>query len=82
MQAFTKRVCSLPEVKCVTYGDLVTYMEAHAADRARFQAGSFTPLPRPPGAEQPSPVEAPVPDDRLEAEGLIGDVAAAHDEAE
>jgi hypothetical protein len=82
MQAFTKRVCGLPEVKCVTYGDLVTYMEAHAADRAKFQAGSFTPLPRPPGVEQPAPVEAPVPDDQLEAEGMIGDVDAAHDEAE
>lgn len=82
MQAFTKRVCGLPEVKCVTYGELVTYMEAHAADRAKFQAGSFTPLPRPPGVEQPAPVEAPVPDDQLESEGMIGDVDAAHDETE
>ena len=82
MQAFTKRVCGLPEVKCVTYGELVKYMEAHVADRAKFQAGSFTPLPRPPGVEAPEPVEAPVPDDQLEAEGLIGDVDAAHDETE
>lgn len=82
MQAFTKRVCGLPEVKCVTYGELVKYMEAHVADRAKFQAGSFTPLPRPPGVEQPAAVEAPVPDDQLEAEGMIGDVDAAHDETE
>lgn len=82
MQAFAKRVCGLPEVKCVTYSELVSYMEAHVADRAKFQAGSFTPLPRPPGVEQPAPVEAPVPDDQLEAAGMIGDVAAAHDETE
>jgi hypothetical protein len=82
MQAFTKRVCGLPEVKCVTYGELVKYMDAHVADRSKFQAGSFTQLPRPPGVAQPDAVEAPVPDDQLESEGMIGDVAAAHDEAE
>jgi hypothetical protein len=82
MQAFTKRVCGLPEVKCVTYGELVKFMEAHAGDRAKYQAGSFAPLPRPPGAGQPEPVEPVVPEDQLEAEGFIGDVSAAHDEEE
>jgi hypothetical protein len=82
MQAFTKRVCGLPEVKCVTYGELVKFMEAHAGDRAKYQAGSFAPLPRPPGVGDAAPVEPAVPDDQLEAEGLIGDVAAAHDEEE
>lgn len=79
MQAFTKKVCGLPEVKCVTYGELVKYMEAHASSRAAFQAGQFTPLPRPPGSSAPPPVEAAVPDGDLEGEGMIGDVAAAHE---
>ena len=82
MQAFTKKVCGLPEVKCVTYGELVTYMEAHQADRANFQAAKFTPLARPPGASEPAAIEPLVPEDQLEAEGLVGDVAAAHDEDE
>jgi hypothetical protein len=80
MQTFTKRVCGLPEVKCVTYGELVKFMEQHAGDRARYQAGDFTPLPRPPGAAPSSSVEPAVPADQFEAEGLVGDVAAAHDE--
>jgi hypothetical protein len=80
MQAFTKRVCGLPEVKCVTYNELVKFMEEHAGDRARYQAGSFTPLPRPPGVSQPAPVEPAVSAEDFEAEGLVGDVAAAHDE--
>ena len=80
MQAFTTRVCGLPEVKCVTYGELVKFMEAHSADRATYQAGSFAPLPRPPGVSQPAPVEPAVAEDRFEAEGIVGDVAAAHDE--
>ncbi len=80
MQAFTTRVCGLPEVKCVTYGELVKFMEAHSADHATYQAGSFTPLPRPPGASQPAPVEPAVAEDQFEAEGIVGDVAAAHDE--
>ena len=80
MQAFTKKVCGLPEVKCVTYGELVKYMEAHQADRAKLQAGQFTQLPRPPGAAKAPAIEAAVPEEQLEAEGLIGDVDAAHDE--
>ena len=55
-------------------------MEAHSADRATYQAGNFTPLPRPPGASQPAPVEPAVAEDQFEAEGIVGDVAAAHDE--
>ena len=79
MQAFTKKVCGLPEVKCVTYSELVTYMEAHQADRAGFQASKFTPLPRPPGASQPAVIEPAVAGDQLAAEGFVGDVSAAHD---
>jgi hypothetical protein len=82
MQTFAKRVCGLPEVKCVTYGELVTYMEAHKADRDKFQRGEFTPMTRPPGVQKPGEVEPAVPEDQMEAEGLVGDVAAAHDEEE
>ena len=80
MQAFTKKVCGLPEVKCVTYGDLVSFMETHQSDRASYQAGQFTPMARPPGANEPAPIEALVPEEQLENEGFVGDIAAAHDE--
>ncbi len=80
MQAFTKKVCGLPEVKCVTYGELAKFMESHASDRASYQASAFAPLPRPPGIAAATPVEPAIPVSQREAAGLVGDVAAAHEE--
>ncbi len=51
MQAFAKRVCGMPEVKCVTYKELMKYMEENAGKRADLQAGNFPKLPQNPGAD-------------------------------
>lgn len=50
MQAFAKRVCGQPEVKCVTYKELQKFMEENAGNRADYMAGNFPKLPRPPSA--------------------------------
>lgn len=50
MQAFAKRVCGQPEVKCGTYKELVRFMEENAGKRADLQAGNFPKLARPPSA--------------------------------
>ena len=51
MQAFTKKVCGLPEVKCVTYSELTKFVNDNKANLPAFQAGSFTKMPRPPSSE-------------------------------
>ena len=80
MQTVAKKVCGQPEVKCVTYPQLVKFMETHASLRDGFAATNFTALRRPPGASDPVAVEAPVAEEDLEANGFVGDVAAAHEE--
>ena len=82
MQAFAKRVCGQPEVRCVTYPTLVKFMEAHKNQRDSFAATGFTAMRRPPGVSEPAAVEAVVPEDQLAAEGFVGDVASAHEENE
>lgn len=45
---FADRVCSMPEVKCVTYNELAQYMESLTPQqRAAFKAGQFAKVPRP-----------------------------------
>src|SRR5262249_12393180 len=41
MQQFARRVCGLPEVKCVTYKDLLDFVNENKAKIPAFQAGSF-----------------------------------------
>lgn len=62
MQTFTKRVCGLPEVKCVTYKELLGYVEANKDKLAGFQAGNFTKMPRPPESGDPVDVMAELTD--------------------
>ncbi|MBX3231721.1 MAG: polysaccharide deacetylase family protein [Labilithrix sp.] len=63
MQQFTKRVCRLPEVKCVTNKELLTFVEANKDKIAGYQAGNFTKMPRPPEAGDPVDVSAPFTDE-------------------
>lgn len=51
MRTLAKNVCGLPEVKCVTYKELATFMEANAAKRDDWQAGNFPKMVRPPSAK-------------------------------
>ena len=71
MQRFAKDVCGQEEVKCVTYGELVKYMDGHVADRDAYQKGDFSKAVRPPGVNGAA-IE-PVSD-----EGLVFDAVGAH----
>jgi hypothetical protein len=77
MQTFAKRVCGQPEVKCGTYKDLVKFVEEHKSERRDLQAGSFTQLPRPPGASSSAVENIPA----SEIGGTAED-HAAHDDNE
>lgn len=41
-----RTVCAKPEVVCATYGDVVSWLDAHADQIGAFQAGTFTKLPK------------------------------------
>lgn len=56
MQAFAKRVCGLPEVDCVTYSELLSFVEENKAKLADFQAGRFTKMTRPPSSDDAEPM--------------------------
>ncbi len=77
MQTFAKRVCGLPEVKCVTYKELATFMEANSSRISDLQAGNFPKMVRPPSAEYDESVTA---GGVNEAE-LVQDESGAHDDA-
>lgn len=80
MQAFAKKVCGLPEVKCVTYKELLDFVTTNKANLPSYQAGAFTKMPRPPSAE-PMPVMAPFTDEER-AEVLSARESHDGDEAE
>ncbi len=80
MQSFAKRVCTQPEVKCVTYKELLAFTEANKAKIPNYKAGAFTKMPRPPSAGDDTPVEEAVDDALLDAEGIVRDSAEAHAE--
>jgi hypothetical protein len=65
MQTFAKRVCGLPEVKCVTYRDLLSFVTDNKDKLASYQAGSFTKMPRPPSAEEPVDITPSFTDEEL-----------------
>lgn len=71
MQEFAQRVCSQPEVKCITYKDEVAFMEANSDRIADYRAGNFEKMARPPSVEEPEEVEAPIADSELEANGIV-----------
>jgi hypothetical protein len=50
MQTFAKRVCGLPEVKCVTYKALTEFEVQNESKIADYQAGNFQKMVRPPSS--------------------------------
>ncbi|UXR65240.1 hypothetical protein EZJ49_03120 [Bdellovibrio bacteriovorus] len=51
---FANEVCSKPEVKCVTYSELMNFLESKkASDIAAFKKGEFAKLPRPKSTTSP-----------------------------
>lgn len=82
MQTFAKRVCSQPEVKCVTYKELLSFVEANADKIPAWKAGQFTKMPRPPSVDEPAPIEPAVADEDLEAAGFVRDSVEAHADEE
>lgn len=82
MQAFAKRVCSQPEVKCVTYKELLAFTEANKSKIPNYKAGAFTKMPRPPSAGEETSPEDAIDDAELDREGIVRDSAEAHAEEE
>jgi len=79
MKDFAKEVCGKPEVKCVTYKELVTFMEGLTpAQRRDFQAGDFPKLPRPTGNDSARDVPASFFDTPGEGD-FVGDEEGAHE---
>ena len=79
MQEFAKKVCGQPEVKCVTYRELTAFMEHHAGQRDAFASARFAGMRRPPGASEPAAIDPVIPEEDMAANGLVGDVSAAHE---
>lgn len=80
MKTIAQRVCNLPEVKCVTYGELTKFMNDNASKIADYQAGNFPKMARPPSEDgDPSQLEAVQPID--ESELPPPDSHEAHDDA-
>jgi hypothetical protein len=65
MQTFAKRVCGLPEVQCVTYRDLLGFVNENKDKLASYQAGAFTKMPRPPSADAPVDITPSFTDEEL-----------------
>ena len=78
MKTLAQRVCALPEVKCVTYGELAKFTEENASKIADYQAGNFPKMARPP-SEGDDVLEAVQPID--ESELPPPDSHEAHDDA-
>jgi hypothetical protein len=79
MQELASRVCNLPEVKCVTYTDLLNFVTTNKDKLASYQSGSFTKMPRPPEADEPIDVSAPFTDEERQEVMLAHE---AHDNEE
>ena len=77
MQTVAKRVCSLPEVQCVTDSDLVKYVEENSDKLADFQAGSFPKMARPPSSANDNSAVQPIDPSELPPAEAHG----AHDDA-
>ncbi|MFO0671307.1 MAG: hypothetical protein U0235_17035 [Polyangiaceae bacterium] len=80
MQTFAKRVCGQPEVKCVTYKELMGFVEANADKIPAWKAGQFNKMPKPPSAGEAAEIEPAVADEDLEAAGFVRDGVHAHEE--
>jgi hypothetical protein len=66
MQTFARRVCGLPEVKCVTYRDLLSFVTENKDKLASYQAGAFTKMTRPPSSEESVDISANFTDEERE----------------
>lgn len=78
MKDFALKVCGLPEVKCVTYRDLVTFLEENTDKLEAYAAGSFNPMPRPPSAGDN--VAEELSDDEISELLSEGEPAHSHDD--
>lgn len=78
MQRFTKSVCGLEEVRCVTYKDLLLFMNEHADKRSGYMAGNFIKLERPPGAED----DANIAGDPVSSDDAVHNESPENTEAE
>lgn len=74
MQETAHRVCGLPEVKCVTYKELLAFVEANKDKLPSYQSGSFTKMTRPPEADEPIDVSAELTDEER------AEVLSAHEQ--
>lgn len=55
MQGFALKVCGMPEVRCVTYSELLDYMnKLPESDRLAFQKSEFQQMPGVEAAKQSS----------------------------
>ena len=58
---FTKTVCKMPEVKCVSYHSLLKFMNSLSPEQiAEYQLGNFPKLPIPPKAKKDILAVAPI----------------------
>lgn len=78
MKELAQRVCVLPEVKCVTYRDLATFLEDNVEKIPAYREGHFTPMTRPPSAADT--VAEELTDDEIAELLSEGEPAHSHDE--
>jgi peptidoglycan/xylan/chitin deacetylase (PgdA/CDA1 family) len=64
MQTFARRVCSLPEVKCGTYKELLAFVNENKEKLSSYQRGEFTKMVRPPSSKSVD-IGAPFTDEEL-----------------
>ncbi len=65
MQEFAKRVCTLPEVTCGTYRDLLAFVTEHKEHLPLLQAGKFPKMAGQPSAKPPA--DTPSADELIDA---------------
>jgi hypothetical protein len=77
MKEFALEVCGKPEVKCVTYKELVTFMESRSsAQIADYKNGAFPRMQRGGGQDSLDDLG----DEPVTGGEYVGDVAAAHED--
>lgn len=46
LETFARTVCTMPEVRCVTFDELATWLDEHASEVSAYAAGTFPQLER------------------------------------